>query len=101
VGPVAARDEHDGGGRPGEAQLRRHLEAAHVGQLHVQQDDLGQEAQRLGETGGAVLGAADYREPLRLEHLPGHGAEGGVVVDDQDCPAHARIVAPRAGPRMP
>ena len=36
------------------------------------------------ERGGAVLGLADHLVPLGLEELPRGGAEGRVVVDDQD-----------------
>ncbi len=71
-----------------ETQPLSDLETVHVGQADVEQDHVGLEPQRLGDTGLAVVGAAHDDESLGLEHHPRHGPERGVVVDDDDRLVH-------------
>ena len=68
------------------------LEAVHVGQMDVEQDQVGLQAREALERRSAVSGFADDLEPLGLQQLAGGGSERLVVVDDQDC-VHVRMVS--------
>ena len=94
---VAARGHDDLRAPAVRAEPPGDLEAVHVGQLDVEQDDVRTEPGDGLERRGAVLGLADHLVPLGLEELPRGGAEAGVVVDDQDT-GHGRMVA-RGGSR--
>ena len=84
-------------GAPGAAaQLGRDREAARVGQLQVEQHQVGREALRGGDARRAVRGLADHREALGLEQPARPGAEPAVVVDDQHRGPHSPRIL-RAG----
>src|SRR5581483_9792366 len=61
---LAARHEHDRLVAAALPQARRDLEAVDVGELDVEQDDVGRELGREGERGGAVLRLAHDLEAL-------------------------------------
>src|SRR5215208_3658210 len=90
VGPVAARGEDDGCGDTGVAQLAGNAKTVRVGQLEVEQDDLGLELRREGYPARAVLSLADDVEPVRLQDAPGAPAEARVIVDYEDASPHAQ-----------
>ena len=69
-------------------QPRGDVEAVDVGQLDVEQHEIGPQAARLLDPGGAVGSLADHVEPLRLEQHAGARTKGGVVVDDEDGQRH-------------
>ena len=67
--------------------------------LAVKQDDLGAQAARSLERRLPVGCLAEHPEAVDLEQRSRTGPEVGMVVDDQQAPGHASIVAPprRAG----
>ena len=72
-------------GRVGAAgEPRGDVEAVDVGQLYVEQHDLGVEPAGLGQRLGSVSGLADHVEALGFEQYARTGAKRRVVVDDQD-----------------
>src|SRR3954466_1414762 len=91
VGRVAARHEHDVG-PVAVGQLPGDLEAVDVGQLGVEEDEVGSEALGLGDARRAVSGFADDVEPLGLEQNAGARTEGGVVIDDEDGQRHREAI---------
>jgi hypothetical protein len=90
LGLVVGRGHHDGRGA---GQALGHGEAAHVRQVDVEQDELGREIAGQRERSGAVRRLADD-VVARVEQQPaGDGAEGRMVVDDEDTTGHRRSVA--------
>ena len=67
---------------PGEP--RGDVEAVDVGELDVEQHDLGVQPAGLGQRLGAVSGFADHVETLGFEQYARAGAERRMVVDDED-----------------
>ena len=90
VGRVTARHEHDRGRAAVPAEHVRDLESVQVGELHVEQHQIGAELTRLPDRFRAVLGLADDVESLCLEQAARGGAEARVVVDDEHCPGHVK-----------
>ena len=71
---------------------RGDVEAVDVGQLDVEQHEVGAQALGLGDPGRAVGRLADDVEPLGLEQHAGARTEGGVVVDDEDGQGHREAI---------
>ena len=69
-------------------ELRCDLEAVDVGQLHVEQHQVGGERARLAQAGRAVARLPHDVEALRFEQESRRGAEARVVVDDQHADGH-------------
>src|SRR5256885_9560064 len=97
VGAVAARGEHDDGGRLHAGEPRRDVEPIQVGKVHVEQHELGVQLGRRLQRGGPALGLADHVEPLGLEEQAGARAERRVVVHDQDGMRHVTDSARNQG----
>ena len=70
-----------------------HDEPVDVGQLNVNQDDVGPSVPCLGDGLGPVTSLTDDDESFRLQHGPGGTAEVFMVVDDQHRRPHAPIMA--------
>ena len=87
AGPSYRRKRHHGpvvvAGKP-----RRDVEPVDVGQLNIEQHDLGLEAAGLRERGRAVGGLAHHVEALRFEEDSRSCAERRMVVHDQDPVTH-------------
>src|SRR5690606_13953738 len=89
---VEGREHHDAGA------VRRHLvaedgggrlDAVHDGHAHIHEHDVGPEAARLRERGGAVVGLAHHLDVgLRVEDRHEPHAEHRLVVDDEHPDAH-------------
>ena len=71
---------------------RGDVEAVDVRQLDVEQHEVGPQAARLGDAGGAVGGLADDVEALRLQQHARARTKGGVVVDDEDGQSHREAI---------
>ena len=95
---AAARNEKDRRRCRQGLEHPAHLEAAHVGEHHVQQDQIRSELLGRLPRGAPVDSFADDDEARLLEQPPAQPAEARMVVDDQDRPAHAAIVT-RKWPR--
>src|SRR6185312_3445313 len=93
VAAVPARGEHDLDVAAVPGDRGRDREAVGVGELDVEQDDVGRELAGGAHAVCAAPRLADHVEALRFEQRPRPGAEAGVVVDDQDAKRHAAIVA--------
>ena len=94
VARLAARGQHDLRHRVEPGRPRRDFEAVDVRELDVEQHDLGREPPDRRQRRLAVRRFADDDEALRLEQRTCGGAEGGVVVDDEDRP-HLPMLAER------
>src|SRR3954449_127262 len=81
-GIVRRRQDHRGRVRPS-GQTGGDRQAAHVGQLDVEQDDRGPVVAGGLEGGSTVLCLGDDGEAACLEPAPGAGAKARVVVDDE------------------
>src|SRR6266542_734965 len=92
VGRVAARDQHDRRRTAVRTEPSGDLEAVDVGELDVEEHQVGMELGRLRERFGAVGGLPDDREALGLEQGMGCRPEARVVIDDENGSAHACIV---------
>src|SRR5262249_50729669 len=71
-------------------------EAGLVRQLNVEEYHVGVKRPCCGDRRLAVVRLADDLEPVCLQHGPGRTAKARVVVDDEDRPGHAEIVAEAA-----
>src|SRR5215207_1694398 len=91
VGRVAARDEHDVG-PVAVGQLGGDVEAVDVGELHVEEHEIGAQAAGLLDARRAVSSLADDVEPLGLEQHARARTKGGVVVDDEDGQRHREAI---------
>ena len=69
-------------------QLLADLEPVEVGQLDVEQNEIGLELASGAKGLDRVLGLAHDLVSLCLEQRPDAGSKAGVVVDDEDCHAH-------------
>src|SRR5262245_3741761 len=96
---VAARRQHDRRRVAVRAQRRRDGESVHVGELDVEQDDVGMEAVYRFDGRGSVLRLADDVEPVRLEDRAGGRSEAGMIVDDQYGGHGAKCGGPRLAPK--
>ncbi len=76
------------------AQPLQHVDAAHVGQPHVEEDEVDRAARELGEARDAVLGGEDG-VALVLKDIAQHRADARLVVDDENR-AHARAPVGRS-----
>src|SRR4051812_20312399 len=85
---VAAGHEDHGRriGMPGDPG--RDVEAVDVGELHVEQHELGLEPTGLFDRAGPIHRLADDVEALALEQHASAGPKGRVVVDDKDGAVH-------------
>jgi hypothetical protein len=99
VGLLAAGGDHDDGQVAGGAKLAAHLEPVHLGQHHVQQNQirlcLARKAQSLTPVGRhqnfEVGGAQVVSEQIR---------DRGFVIDDEDAGGHASMIASFCGRRV-
>src|SRR5262249_31882756 len=100
VGGSSARGEHNEWSFRSGSELFRDLEARHVGQEHVEQDDVGAKSADRRDRGCAVRRVAHDVAARRLEQLPGKPSEAGVIVDDQRPGWHGIIVAQSERPNV-
>ena len=77
---------------PSSADARRDVEPVEVGEVDVEQDEVGVQLARGLEAAGAVLGLADDVEALVLQQQARRGAEARVIVDDEDLHGHTSSV---------
>src|SRR5262249_47532964 len=70
----------------------RDIEARHIGQQHVQQDDVGSKSADSGDRGRTVVGVADDEVTRGLEELASKPPEARMVVDDERGRWHGFIV---------
>src|SRR5215218_9212846 len=87
-GVARGRDDHDRRAGPAR-ELLRHREAVGVGQVDVEQDDVGGELAHRTDAVRAVPRLADDGVALRLEQPARTAPEAAVVVDDEDGERHA------------
>ena len=92
VAAVPAGGQHDRRGVLVAGELLADLEPVEVGELHVQQDEVGAQLARGCDRAQPVLGLADDVVPLELEEPAGRRPEGGVIVDDEDACSHRESV---------
>jgi hypothetical protein len=92
-----ARDEDDDGGGVERRQQGGDLEAVDVGQVHVDEHELGPELADAGDGRFSVRRLSDHPVALRLEHSSRRGAEARVVVDYENGCVHlpSRFSRPR------
>ena len=88
VAAVPAGGQHDRRGVLVAGELLGDLEPVEVGQLHVQQDEVGAQRSRGCDGAQAVLRLADDVVPLELEEPACRRPEGGVIVDDENACSH-------------
>ena len=88
VAAVPAGGEHDGRRVLVAGELLADLEPVEIGELHVQQDEVGAQLSRGCDGAEAVLGFADDVVPLELEEPARRRPEGGVIVDDENACSH-------------
>src|SRR6266540_772120 len=86
--PVAAGRQHDSRPLVHLAQSLRDLESVEVGELNVEQNQVGVQLCDGPNRALPVLRLADHLIPLGLQQRPCAGPEAGMVVDDQNCHAH-------------
>ena len=94
VAAVPAGGQHDRRGVHVAGELLGDLESVEIGQLHVQQDEVGAQGARGCDRAQPVLGLADDVVPLQLEEPACRRPEGGVIVDDEDACSHKKSVSP-------
>ena len=70
------------GARAATLELLGDHESVDVGELNVEQYQVGRELRGLLERAATVYGLADNDEALGLEQMPGTGAKGPVIVND-------------------
>jgi hypothetical protein len=80
---IAARRQHDRRHVAIRAQRRGDRESIHVGELDVEEDDVGAKTVHRLDCRGPVLRFADDFESVRLEDRAGGRSEAGMIVDDQ------------------
>ena len=79
-------------GKSKRGELLGNVEAVGVGQLHVDDDEIGFVLAGKLNAARARCRLSDDREALRVEDLAQSAAEGGVVVDDENPSAHGQIL---------
>jgi hypothetical protein len=88
-----ARDQHDNR-RVGQcSQEFGDREAVGVGQVYVQQHQIGSQIRRLGQRPCAVHGFTNHVQPVALQKSASDRAESFVVINDQNAWPHRLSVA--------
>jgi hypothetical protein len=76
------------------------VKAVQVRELDVEQDDVGLQVGYGRDRRRAVGRLANNVETRRLQQRTRRRSEGGVIIDDEDRPAHAVTVAKAASERI-
>src|SRR5690606_21746966 len=95
---LVVRGDEDGRGHMGGADLAHHVQPAHPGHLHVQEDEVRAEGADGFYRRRTVCRGADHLDiRLLLEQVQEPAPAQRLVVDDQD--AHGAVFGDRPGPQ--